>query len=158
MEQLISDSFTILKEEDNMPVVYDWMDIGDVLSAKHRSNSILNEQESYITNKLIAMLKRIKLRDNIILYRGRRNEPTSTIVEANQFTALSPNINTAETYGPYIMKVIVPSGTNAFYISAWELINTDVGEQEEKEVLLLPGRFTLYEKEDYWSTYLYTQY
>lgn len=158
MEQLISDSVTIIKEEDNMQVVYGWMDTGDLICEKQRSNSILKEQELYIINKLTAMLKRIKIEEDIVLYRGRRGtKGVTNVVEANQLNALSPNLKTAETYGPFIMKVTVPKGTNAFYISAWELINTEIGEQEEKEVLLLPGKFTLCGKDNNCYNYLYTQ-
>lgn len=156
MEQLISDSVNIIKEGDNLDIIYAWMDIGDVLSEKHRTNNPLSEQELYITNKLNSILESIILKDSIILYRGVTKEFAS--VEASQFSALSPNINTAETYGKYTMKVIIPAGSNAFYISAWELVNTEVEEQEEKEVLILPGRFILCEKESLYSTYMYEQY
>lgn len=56
---------------------------------------------------------------------------------------MSPNVGTEHIYRSFLVKVIVFRGSNAFYISAWELINTEVAEQEEKEVLLVPGRFTL---------------
>lgn len=157
MENLISDSFTILQEGDNIQVVYGWMDLGDLLCEKQRSNKPLKENEIELTNKLTSMLKRIKLEDNITLYRGVTKEFDPSIAE-RQFNALSPNLNTAETYGSHIIKVIVPKNANAFYISAWELINTDIDEQEEKEVLLLPGKFILCGKEDNSSTYLYNQY
>lgn len=55
------------------------------------------------------------------------------------------------------MKVTVPGGSNAFYISVCESIDIEVEEQDEKEILLLPGQFILNEKGDRYSTYLYEQ-
>jgi hypothetical protein len=156
MEHLISNSVAIFREENTIQVAYSWMDIGDLICEKQRSNKPFKEQEMELVNKLETMVKRITLEDNITLYRGTTKEFDPAVAE-KQFSALSPNLNTAETYGQYLVEVIVPKGTNAFYISAWELINTAVEEQEEKEVLLLPGKFTLREAEGNCATYLYTQ-
>lgn len=158
MEQLMTDSVKILKEEDNLQVIYDWMDAGDVISKKQRNNLLINTEYQYIIDELIKIIKMVKLEDNIVLYRGMTNKIGDNIIHANQFSALSPNINTAKTYANNIMEVFVSKGSNAFYISAWEVINTDVEEQEEKEVLLLPGYFTLYKKYNSYVTYIYTQY
>ena len=113
-----------------------------------RSNTLLKDEEYRLANKLINICKRIRLESSITLYRGT-TEKFNPIIGEKQFNALSPNLNTAETYGYYITQVIVATGSNAFYISAWELINT--------EVLLLPGLFTLYEEKDGVTTYLYSK-
>jgi len=130
------------------------MDLGDVICEKLRSNAPLKEEESLLINKLTIMCKRVKLDNSITLYRGTVEQFDPTMA-GKQFNGMSHNINTAETYGPYITKIIVPVGSNAFYISAWELINTEVEAQEEKEVLLLPGSFTLHGKENGITTYMY---
>jgi len=130
------------------------MDIGDVICEKLRSNESLEERELTLIGKLTNMLKRIKLDEDIILYRGIKDE-FDPIMAGKQFNAMTPDLKTAKTYGIRILKVIVPKGSNAFYISAWELINTEVGEQEEKEVLLLPGKFLLCGEEDGIVTYAY---
>ena len=139
MEQLIADSVNILRQGDNIDLIYFWMDVGDLICNKLRTNQLLTETELENVNKLTKLLKSIVLTKDIILYRGLITEFNPLIGE-QQFNALSPYLNTAETYGSNIIKVIVPKGSHGFYISAWELIRE---EQEEKEVLLLPGRFTL---------------
>lgn len=155
MERLIADSVNILREGDNIDLIYFWMDAGDLICNKIRTDQPLTETELENLNKLTNLLKSIVLTEDIILYRGLTTEFNPLIGE-HQFNALSPNLSTAETYGSNIIKVIVPKGTNAFYISAWELIREEQEEQEEKEVLLLPGRFTLLTMENNSVTYKYS--
>lgn len=154
MDNLIADSVSILKEDDNLEVAYGWMDAGDVICEKLRSGQLLKEQELILTDRLTSMLKTITLDGTITLYRGLTGI-FDHIVAGKQFNAMSPNLKTAATYGPNVMKIIVPRGSNALYISAWELLNAEVEEQEEKEVLLLPGKFTLCGEEEGLTTYLY---
>ena len=155
MQALIINSFNILMENDsNVQTVYDWMDLGDVICEKLRYKAPLTEEEILLIDKLNIICKRIKLDNNIILYRGTKEE-FDPIIAGKQFNAMSPNIKIAETYGPYITKIIVPLDSNAFYISAWELINAQVEAQDEKEVLLLPGRFILHMKLNGITTYIY---
>lgn len=154
METLIRHSLNILHNEDNIQVAYDWMDSGDVINEKLRFNRHLRDMECILANKLTDIIKRVELDDYIVLYRGTR-ETFNPIIAGKQFNAMAPNLETAKTYGDHIIKVIVPIGSNAFYISAWELINTQVEEQEEKEVLLGPGRFVWYGEEDGITTYVY---
>ena len=156
MEKLIINSVNILKEGINIDVIYGWMDLGDVICEKLRSNIPLKAEEVLLINKFDVICNRIKLDNNITLYRGT-SEKFNPSVAGKQFIAMSPNINTAETYGAYITKVIVPTNRHAFYISAWELINEEIETQEEKEVLLLPGMFTLYEEENGITTYIYEE-
>jgi len=144
MDNLILDSLNVLKEGNNIQYIYSWMDIGDLLCQKQRLNEPLKEHEFNVINNLTIMLKRVIIQENIVLYRGLTKEFDPSTAE-KQFNALSPNLDTAETYGEYLIKVFVPKGSNAFYVSAWELINTNIEEQEEKEVLLFPGKFTLHE-------------
>lgn len=158
METLIINSARILSEDDNIQVVYGWMDLGDVICEKTRSDIPLKEEEFLLLRKLTTMCKRIKLDTHITLYRGTA-EKFDPIVAGKQFNAMSPDINTAKTYGPYLTKIIVPMNSNAFYISAWQIINTEIETQDEKEVVLLPGRFILSRKkeEEEIITYLYDQ-
>lgn len=158
MEHLISNSVAIFQEgEDNIQLAYGWSDIGELICEKQRLNKPLKENEAKLADEVTAMLKRVKLDNDITLYRGITKEFDPSIAEI-QFNALSPNLDTALTYGSHIIKVIVPKGSNAFYITAWTVINIDVRESEETEVLLLPGKFTLHEAEDNCVTYLYKQY
>lgn len=155
MENLIADSVAILKHNNNIEVAYGWMDVGDVICEKLRLNKPLKEQELVLTNKLSAMIKAITLTDDIVLYR-RLTQRFDPIVAGKQFNAMSPNVGTDDIYGPFLVKIIVFRGANALYISDWELINTEVGDQEEKEVLLAPGKFILWEEgEETITTYLY---
>ena len=155
MENLVTDSVNILKEDDNIQVAYGWMDLGDVICERLRSGQPLKEQELVLADRLTIMLRRVRLDGDITLYRGLTTE-FDPIVAGKQFNAMSPNLHTAETYGNCIVRIIVPRGSNAFYISAWELLNAEVAEQEEKEVLLLPGKFTLCREDEGTTTYLYT--
>lgn len=158
MEQLILDSLTTLKEhDDNIQLVYGWSDIGDLICEKQRTNKTLKENEIKLISDLTVMLKKVKLKDDITLYRGITKDFDPTVAEI-QFNALSPSLDTALTYGSYIIKVRVPKGCNAFYITAWTLINIVVQEQEETEVLLFPGKFILQSTNENCTTYLYKQY
>ena len=66
-----------------------------------RSNTLLKDEEYRLANKLINICKRIRLESSITLYRGT-TEKFNPIIGEKQFNALSPNLNTAETYGYYI--------------------------------------------------------
>lgn len=155
MESLISHSIQLLREgANNMQTTYAWMDVGDVICEKLRSEISLNQGEASIVCNLTSMCNSITLTDTITLYRGTM-EIFDPILAGKQLNSMTPNINTARTYGPYITKIIVPKGANAFYISAWEILETRVDAQEEKEVLLLPGKFTILGETNGITTYIY---
>ena len=161
MEQLITDSITILKEGDNFNTAHGWMCMADYLCPKQRSNIPLKADEVELIGELATMLKRVKLEDDIILYKGLTQEFDPMIAEKSSFNTLSANLYAALHYGSYIIKVIVPKGSNALYISAWQQGRADVvaREGEELAMALLPGKFTLDEEaQGLCRTYLYTQF
>lgn len=162
MDNLISNSTEVIKENDsNLEVIYGWMDIGSNICEKQRSNTPLQSNEIDIVNKLTSMMNQIKLVKDIVLYRGVSEEFDSEITE-EQFNILSPDLFTAKSYGngERVIKIIVPKGSNIFYVSAWLLIDTEVDRSEgnEIEVVLFPGRITLIGKKDTNPTYLYKQF
>jgi hypothetical protein len=161
MDKLVIDSVNLLIDS-HLQTVYNWMDYGDVLSKKQRNNIRLNKTEEELINNLTDLIKKVKLEDNIILYRGVNIDLSQmalySVMEANQFNAMSPLINTCNTYGTSIMTVKILKGTNLFYISAWEHINTECEPNEEKEIVLLPGNFIFQGKENNNYNFLYVQY
>jgi len=144
MDQLINDSLKLIKIDDNLNSIYNWMDYGDVLNNKIRSKTSLSGIELNLILKLKNIIKQVTLKENVYLYRGMNMDLTKlTFLNAEQFNSLTDKIETAITYGSSIMYIMVPKGTNAFYVSAWEDLNPNIekDEEKEKEILLLPGNF-----------------
>ncbi len=137
-------------------MVYNWMDLGDVICEKLRSGRPLSEIEFATYNGVGTMVQKIKIDNTIQLYRGL-TKPFDALIGEKQLNSTSLDLKTAQTYGSYIVKIVVPAGSSAFYLSAWQSLNTQVGLQEEKEVLLLPGKFTFYGEENGVSTYIYDE-
>jgi hypothetical protein len=150
MEKLITDSITILQEE-GIQIAHDWMDIADLICYNQRTDKALRKNEFELLNKLNPMIKRVKLEDDIVLYKGLTVE-FDPILAGKQYNTLSANLHVALNYGSYIIKVIVPKGSNA--------LNIGVRREDDKTVILLPGEFTLIEDPDgnLNRAYLYTQF
>jgi hypothetical protein len=140
MEQLIADSIKLLNSE-TIEIIYAWMDYGDLLNQKLRSNDRLNNIDSELIDNIIKLISQVILTDEIIVYRGLTNSTLDN--NTKQFNSVTPDQATALTYGDHIMKIVIPKGTNIFYISAWEHITTDSIPNDEKEILLPPGIFNL---------------
>src|SRR5258708_33730872 len=98
MDKLILDFYNFLINSNNINVVYSWMDIGDLISERQRSDSTLTGREIDIIAKLNSMLKAIKLENDIVLYRGITQEFNPSLAK-KQFNAFSPNLTTAYNYG-----------------------------------------------------------
>ena len=148
MEQLKFDSHhALVTKPDNIEVLYSWMDYGDVLSEKMRNGRLLLATDTSLITNLKSIVSSVMLINDIVLYRGmtcefnKKDFPFWPIMYANQFTSLSPNINTATDYGGNVMEVLIPRSSHAFYISAWENFNLDINPSDEKEILVLPGVF-----------------
>lgn len=156
MESLIQSSLKILRNADNITAAYGWMDVGDLMSEKLRSGKTLEGEMLLLSNKLADIINNIELEEDIVLYRGINGQFDSSLAE-KQYNAMSPRLDTAKSYGDYIIKVIVPRGANALYISAWEILNPEVDENEEKEVVLAPGSFHFLGEEDGITIYKYKQ-
>jgi hypothetical protein len=157
MEKFISDSVDILREGDNIQIAYDWNDIGNNICTKQRINKFLNSNEIEVVDKITSIIKRVKLEEDIIVYRGLTKE-FDPILAMKQLNSLSCNLHAAFFYGSYVIKVKIPKGSNAFYLSAWQSINTKVRKQDTRYVVLLPGEFILDENEEsLCTTYIYKQ-
>ena len=72
IERLISDSVSILREKDNIDIVYGWSDLGDLICEKQRLNAFsgtlkpLTKNEVELINNLTNIIKRVKLENYII--------------------------------------------------------------------------------------------
>jgi hypothetical protein len=151
MDGLIADSISILKDDPKLlDIIYAWTDIGDLLCEKQRTNKLTSDWADLIDD-LTTLIEKVKTQNEIKVYRGLTIEP-GVVFEAPQFNSVSPSIETAKTYGDYIMTIFIPKDCNAFYISAWEFMNPNVPSQDEKEIILPPGKFVL--KGEY---YMYQQ-
>jgi hypothetical protein len=113
MEQLIADSIKLLNSE-TIEIIYAWMDCGYLLNQKLRSNARLNNIDSELIDNINGLISQVILTDEIIVYRGL----TTEIIENNtiQFNSVTPDRATALTYGDHVMKIVIPKGTNLFYI------------------------------------------
>jgi hypothetical protein len=139
MEQLINHSRGVVNA-NNVDTIYDWMDSGDILNYKLRSNLTLTPEESHLQLNLNKLIRLVSLEEDVHLYRGTNNDLLPTI-NAPQFNSLTNSIEIASNYGKSIMHVLVPKGTNALFISVWEELHPSIMDNEEKEIVLLPGKF-----------------
>jgi len=91
MDRLIGDSSSILHDsKDALEFVYSWMDVGSNLCDKLRVGNLLTEQEKVLCNNLTNLIKKVKLTDDIVLYRGIKGVLDLSIVE-RQFNVLTPD-------------------------------------------------------------------
>lgn len=80
--------------------------------------------------------------EDIILYRGITDEHKD-IIELKTITSLTSKYSIASEFGN-VMKILIPKGSNAFFISAIDYVNNleDIENESEFEILILLGTLT----------------
>lgn len=154
MESLIRKSIEILTltPENHL---FDWIDLADVITGKLRAGIPLSNKEDIFYTEMSVFCRRIKLDCPLVLYRGL-TVAFDPLVAQKQPNSTSPSLETAKGYGAFVVKVVVPAGSHAFYTSAWQHTTEGIEEQDEKEVLLLPGLFVSSGEEDGVPVYRYS--
>lgn len=162
MEALVQDSLATLHINPSAyHLILDWMDYGDVLNDHIRNNSV-TQADRQIIDSLNELLLNVHTQDDIITYRGVRTDRFSQMAigdsfSASQFSSVSPHLQDALNYGTVIMRIIIPRGTPAFYVSSWEIYANQEDPTREKEILLLPGDFIYQGSYDGFYNFVYTQ-
>lgn len=137
LQDLINDSVNVLYDE-TLDTVYNWLDYGDVLNNKLRNGIALDEFESELVFNVNELLSAVKSKHDMVVYRGIQGAFVNNV---KQYNSVTPDMQTALTYGDTVMKILIPKGTSMFYMSAWELVVPECENNVEKEILLPPGLF-----------------
>lgn len=71
MDQLISDSVDVIRcNLDTLQVIYDYMDSGDGLNRKLRSQVMLTTDEKDLVIALTKLIQQVTVTQDMTLYRG----------------------------------------------------------------------------------------
>lgn len=147
MDKLISDSVSFIEQ---------YPDIEDTIRKWQIDSNGINY---YITSKklslhyryldtcsnLYQMIEYVTTTNDIIVYKGLDKKTEDETYEFIGFTSTTSDLEIAKEFmgkDGSVMKILIPKNTYAFYISAIDIINNNSEDQQEKEILLLPGTFT----------------
>lgn len=145
MDRLIRDSIKAIKPltEKTEDLIYDWIQRAIIYLPYIREGrerylpKSFKEAYKFVENKI----NNIETREDIIFYRGVNNVPED-VIELDTITSITHKKRIAEEFGKYVIKILIPKGSNAFFISAIDYIKNrdNVEEDSEFETLILPGR------------------
>lgn len=146
MENLYQDTFQYLKYHLNkLQVLYDWDKDGDNILLRYE-RGMENKDDKYIVNQLNQIFNEIETDEDIIVYRGEsidlyQNLKIGQSISYSPFLSVTPDINSIKSYH-VLIKIRVPAGVKAIYVSAWhEFENSKI----EREEILLPKGQLIYQ-------------
>lgn len=155
MDKLIRDSINIITPLDTYTedLIYYWIIYAVLyLDIMRKGDSQVSKKFKDTYKLCEQLINSITTKKDIIFYRGVKNEHRD-VIELNTITSITNKKKVAKDFGD-VMKILVPKGSNAFFISAIDHIKKmkNIKNESEYETLILPG--TLTRKKD---MYIYKQ-
>lgn len=144
MEQLKQQSLDILKEDPELGTreVQNWMNWGDILLGRYSEGTSLCSKDQEVQSGTQYLLELgLVTEDEIIGYHGN----CDIIVDGDltdKFLSVTRCIGVALNFGE-ILKVRIPKGIPAFYISSEAILQGRKEYETEMEILLPQGRWKI---------------
>lgn len=144
MEKLIKDSINAIKPLDEVKenLIYTWIidAICYLPELRDKNYDCISKNFNNTLNYLTYIINHIKTKEDIYFYRGLNDEPVDLII-LDTITSITHKKDIAKDFGDYVIKILIPKGSNAFFISAIDIIKKmkNIKKESEFETLILPG-------------------